>query len=58
MAKPWNHPPGKIYRPNLPDETVQKKLEKRKDFGDKWDKIFGKKKLNNIEDNEKEDNES
>ena len=49
-AKPWNHPPGKIYRPNKPDEVVKKTLEEREKFGKKWDDIFGKKKLNNMED--------
>ena len=50
MTKPWNHTPGKIYRPNKPDEVVKKTLEEREKFGKKWDDIFGKKKLNNMED--------
>lgn len=51
MAKPWNHPPGKIYRPNKPDKQAKKSLEKREEFGKKWEDIFGKKKMNNMEDN-------
>ena len=58
MAKPWNHPPGKMYRPNLPEKEAQENLDKRKEFGDKWDSIFGKKKLNNMEDNNGEEDGS
>ena len=58
MAKPWNHKPGKIYRPNLPDHIVEEKLEKRSNFDSNWDAIFGKKKLNNMEDKTKEQDEN
>ena len=52
MAKPWDHKPGKVYHPNLPEDQVEKKVEKRSEYGEKWDKIFSKKKLNNMEDND------
>ena len=50
MVKPWNHPPGKMYRPNKPDHLAEEGMKKRAEFGEKWDAIFGKKKLNNMED--------
>lgn len=51
MVKPWDHTPGKIYRPNVPDEVAKERLEAREEFGKKWEAIFGVKKMNNMEDN-------
>ena len=58
MAKPWDHPPGKIYRPHRPKEETEERLAKREAFGKNWDSIFGKKKLNNMEDNDGKENGS
>jgi hypothetical protein len=52
MAKPWNHPPGKHWNPKLPENKQKEIRERRKNFDDNWDNIFGKKKLNNMEDND------
>jgi len=50
--KPWNHPPGKAFKPWKKKEQAEKEIEKRKKFDKNWDACFGKKKLNNKEDND------
>ena len=50
MTKPWDHPPGKIFRPNKPEAQVEESLKARAEWEKKWEAIFGKKKLNNMED--------
>jgi hypothetical protein len=54
MTKPWNWKPGKVYHPTVSDEEAEKRLKARAEWEKKWDACFGKKKLNNMEDNEKE----
>lgn len=54
MVKPWNHPPGKIYYPSKPKDQVEKALKERAEWEEKWDAIFGEKKLNNMEEDDEE----
>ena len=54
MVKPWDAKPGKIYNPNKRPEDVEKGMEKRRKFNENWDLAFGKRKLNNQEDNSDE----
>ena len=43
MEKPWDAKPGKMYRGTKTEEEVEKYKEKRKQFEENWDRIFGKK---------------
>ena len=52
MVIPWNHPPGKIFYPNKAKGLVEKALKERAEWEEKWDSIFGEKKLNNMEDDD------
>ena len=57
MVKPWNAKPGKRWDPKLPDHLIEETRQQRANFDKNWDNIFGKKKLNNMEDNDVEEQE-